>query len=842
MKSILGIFCFFLIGSGLWGQQIQSPSEFLGYPLGSQFTWHHRVVDYYNYIAEVSPLVQTETYGETYEGRPLLIAIVSAEENLKQLEALKKANLTETGFLEGESEVSQIPFVWLGYNIHGNESVGTEAALRTLYVLATKKRKEVDSWLKDMVILIDPCQNPDGRDLYTYRYRRSQGLTYNANPDAEEHHQQGLSARANHYSFDMNRDWTWQTQQETRMKIAKYQEFMPHVHADFHEMGSSSTFFFAPGAEPWHEAITPWQREFHKHMGEGNAKLFDEANRLYFTKESFDLFCPSFGDTWPLFNGAMGFTYEQGGGGFAGVAVKRKTDDTLSLVKRIDNHFNASMATLQVSWEQRERLISEFNTFFRKGMENPIGDYKSVIIPASNPAADVASLFELLDHNKIQYSYANAKGKKVNGFNYRSRKNEEYTIQDGDYLISYYQPQSHFVKVLFEPESFSKDSMTYDLSAWALPYAYNLEAWAVKERIKGKDDKVVFTSASEEIEPAYAWVSEWKSFQDARFLADALDHKIRIRYANEPFSLDGKKFDRGSLVITQEDNSPLGESFVPLLQEVAKKHQQVLIPVSTGLVEKGKDLGSNTMSVMYKPEIAMVTGDVTSSYATGEMWYFFEQELDYPLTRINSSSLSSVQLFDYDVLILTSGSYNRYEEVITDYIRQGGKVIALERAVNLFAGEKSGTALAKATKKRAEEDKKTEKKEELSTSDPKNLVPHKNRRRTYLSDRPASCIYRVWLDETHPYAYGIGDEWFVLKRSSSILPYLQGSGTNVAALKEGDPVSGFAGYKFRQKVGNSLFIGSERMGSGEVIYVADSPYYRAFWKGGRLLLSNLIFH
>ena len=88
---------------------------------------------------------------------------------------------------------------------------------------------------------------------------------------------------------------------------------MPHVHADFHEMGPESTFFFAPGADPWHEVITPWQHEFHKLMGTGNAALFDEKSRLYFTKENFDLFYPSYGDTWPLFNGAMGFTFEQGG-------------------------------------------------------------------------------------------------------------------------------------------------------------------------------------------------------------------------------------------------------------------------------------------------------------------------------------------------------------------------------------------------------------------------------------------------------------------------------------------------------------------------------------------------
>lgn len=70
-------------------------------------------------------------------------------------------------------------------------------------------------------------------------------------------------------------------------------------------------------------------------MGNGNATLFNEKFRLYFTRENFDLFYPSYGDTWPLFNGAMGFTYEQGGGGLSGVAYKLESGDTLTLKDRI---------------------------------------------------------------------------------------------------------------------------------------------------------------------------------------------------------------------------------------------------------------------------------------------------------------------------------------------------------------------------------------------------------------------------------------------------------------------------------------------------------------------------
>ena len=143
------------------------------------------------------------------------------------------------------------------------------------------------------------------------------------NPDGKswEHNQGWPGARSNHYLFDLNRDWTWQTQAETQQRLILYNQFMPQVHADFHEMGVESTFFFAPGADPWNTVITPWQHEFQKLMGNGNATLFNEKFRLYFTKENFDLFYPSYGDTWPLLNGAIGFTYEQGGGGPSGIGI-----------------------------------------------------------------------------------------------------------------------------------------------------------------------------------------------------------------------------------------------------------------------------------------------------------------------------------------------------------------------------------------------------------------------------------------------------------------------------------------------------------------------------------------
>jgi hypothetical protein len=819
-------------------QQVKSPDEYLGYRLGSTFTWHHQAAEYVKYVAETSPYVEYLSYGRTYEGRELGVCFVSSPENLKNLELSRKVNLTKTGLSEEKTEGTQVPIIWMSYNVHGNESVGMEAALLTLYTLVEKKHEGVEDWLKTCIIIIDPCSNPDGRDRYANQYRMLQPLNFNADPNSWERSQGWPGSRSNHYFFDLNRDWAWQTQQETRLRLELYNKYMPHVHADFHEMGSSSNYFFAPGADPWHDVITPWQRDFHKLMGKGNARLFDDKFRLYYTKESFDLFCPSFGDTWPLFNGAMGFTYEQAGGGGAGVGIERAIGDTLTLEHRIEGHFLSSLATIQVSYENREKLLEGFNKYFETARTNPPFEYKSVIIKGTNESSAVKALLDLLDKNQIRYSYAGNAGKKFKGFEYLKDKEGETTIEKGDILVPAAQPQGHLVRVLFEPDSRASDSITYDLSAWALPYIFNLNTFAIKEKIDAGEGKVEFTKPVNNLtdEKPYAYLVNWKGFDEVKFLAALYKADVRVRSANKTFTTAGGKFERGSLIIARGDNTHIPSTFDKLVRKAADDNGIKLLTASTGFVDAGKDFGSGYSDAKKAPKIALIGGEGTSAGSVGEMWYFFEKELDYPLTIINAASLTSADLSGYDVLILTSGNYTRFKDPVMAFLQKGGKVLALEGSSSLFSAEKT-TALGKGAELKAAELKAKEKKER--SDDSTLLRKFEDERRHMISERSSGAIYRVKLDNTHPYAFGLGNEWFLMKRSSG-LPYLSG-GSNIGYITESEPVSGFAGYKYKEKIKNTLVIGSERIGRGEVVYISDNPYFRAYWKSGRILLGNILF-
>ena len=266
MKKLL---LFFLLTAlpRLGAQDLQSPAEFLGYELGTKFTRHHRVMDYFEHVAKAAPArVALKQYGETYEGRPLVLATLSTAENMENLEAIRSEHLNS---LDGSGQ-ADLAVVWLSYNVHGNESVSTEAAMETIYQLLTEK----SNYLENTVIHIDPCINPDGRERYVNWYKQFRNTPFNVDPNSKEHHEGWLNGRANHYMFDLNRDWAWLTQVESQQRLKEYNRWMPHIHVDFHEQGVDAPYYFAPAAEPYHEVITPFQRDFQSTIGKKPRPVF----------------------------------------------------------------------------------------------------------------------------------------------------------------------------------------------------------------------------------------------------------------------------------------------------------------------------------------------------------------------------------------------------------------------------------------------------------------------------------------------------------------------------------------------------------------------------------------
>ena len=804
----------------LHSQNIKSPSEFLGYELGTEFTRHHEVVDYYTYLAnEVSDRVLLKSYGKTNERRPLLLAYISSANNIKNLETIRTEHLKNT---TGEGQPN-VAIVWLSYNVHGNESVSTEASMQTIYELLTNKA----NLLENTVVIIDPCINPDGRDRYVNWYNENKNTPNNVDPNSKEHNEGWLNGRANHYMFDLNRDWAWLTQIESQQRLKVYNTWLPHVHVDFHEQGVNSPYYFAPAAEPFHEVITNFQRDFQVTMGKNHAKYFDQNGWFYFTKEVFDLFYPSYGDTYPLYNGAIGMTYEQGGSGQAGLGILTRSGDTLTLKDRIAHHFTTGISTVEVASANAQKLNDEFKKFYT----NKNYKYKSYVL--NGDADKINSLTSLLDQHEITYGWSTSEN--VKGFDYKSGKIKSIKASAQSLVVSTDQPKGTLVKVLFEPNAVLTDSLTYDITAWSLPYAYGLDAIASESLIPNNNsiDRVKAIYVGRPIEKtnnSVAYLTNWNSMNDARFLADLLKENIKVRFNQKPFNLEGNKYDRGSLIITKSDNKNK-KDFIEKLKDISSKHQIFLTPTSTGFVDKGDDFGSSSIRMVKKSKIAVLSGEPTSTLQFGEIWHFFEQQLGYPITVLHDSKLSSSELEDYNILILPDGWYGGFLDSdklanLKDWVKGGGKLIAMGGAIKSLEGKNGFSIKTKEVKK--------------DSTDIIDLITYEDSERDGIKNSITGAIFKTKVDKTNPLAFGYDDTYFTLKLGDDAYDYLK-DGTVVYIENDTNQVAGFAGSEAKKKIAKTLIFGVEDYGRGQVVYMVDNPLFRGFWENGKLFFANALF-
>jgi len=610
---------------------------------------------------------------------------------------------------------------------------------------------------------------------------------------------------------------------------------------DFHEQGVNSPYYFAPAAEPFHKLITDWQRDFQTQIGENNARYFDEAGWLYFTRERFDLFYPSYGDTYPTYNGAIGMTYEQGGSGRAGLAVLTEEGDTLTLKDRIDHHVTTSLSTIEITAMKADQVVQEFADFFHKAQNNPPGRYKSFVIKKGDNEDKWLALQNMLDTHELEYSLSTSNsGRLLNGFRYQNNSDRGFNLEVGDMILSAYQPKSVLLQVLFEPKAELADSITYDITAWSVPYAYDLDAYALTNRVN--EGTAPQEEAFEPVavqENAYAYIAPWESVEDVKFLSKVIQAGVRARYAGNSFSINGQTFLAGSIIMTRANNEDMGEDFGETVVNIANELQQELVPVTTGFVGSGYDLGSGEVHYIEPPKILLIGGDATSSYAFGETWYFFEQDIEYPVTVVESGNMGRINLADYNTLILPDGRYSDVlpAETLDAWIQQGGKVIALEDALDYFEG-RDGYGLSEYS---SEEEKQRLEAQEEATAEANRLASYGSRERRGISNYISGGIFKLRMDNTHPLGLGFPDYYFTLKRGNQRYGYLE-EGWNVGTIRDQSAlVSGFAGREILNKLPESLVFGVEEKGRGEVVYMVDNPLFRAFWFNGKLLFGNALF-
>jgi hypothetical protein len=833
-----------LITGGTYDRSIPTPDIITGHRFGELHTFYWEMEAFLRAVEQASDRVLVQPYGRTYQGRTLYTVVISSPQNLAQLDRIKAANLKLTdprSLSPGEVEeiVTWMPsVVWLGYNIHGNEASAMEAAIRTIYQLAAGTDPVTQGILENVVCIVDPCQNPDGHERFVHGVRSVVTLKSHPQPQDVEHASAWPGGRTNHYLFDLNRDFFLKTQVESQHKAAVYHEWMPHVFADLHEMGSNSTYFFSPPMTPYNEFVKPVLMKWWNIIAKANAFGFDLHGWGYYTRESFDAFYPGYGTSYPSINGAVGMTYEQASA--RGVSITRDDGTVLTLREAAWHHFVTSWATLSVVAVRKEEKIRDFHEFFRIGLEEARTDpMKEILLTPTNDPHITAKLVTNMLQEGVEIRQATQEFSNARSTSYLTKETASHKFPAGTYIIPLNQPQKTLIKALLAPESpLSEEfiaeerrrqeegerSHFYDVTAWSLPLTYGIDAYwtGVPSRAESKPVTEVpaFSGEVHNGPASQVYLIPFNTLAASKLLIRLLDEGFRVRMARQEFKVKGRTWPRGTLVLRVNRNP---ERLHERLGRLAAESGVDAYALNHGLVEEGVDLGSNNIVSLEKPRIALLTESPVSSSSYGAIHYLFEREFGLSFTRVSAQNLGN--LHEYNVIVMPSGSYgsvlttNRLD-AFKDWIRSGGTVVAVSGASAWLRGAKiSQTKLLN------------------GQPDPQDKSKRIQPRRT------PGAIVRVDLNPLSFLSYGVPDSVAVQVRSSTICQVFEGNparNVGVYAPSESLRLSGFIWPDTERHLAGGGWLFLEAFGRGRVISFVENPNFRASYEGLNKLFLNAI--
>jgi zinc carboxypeptidase len=835
----------------------------LGHAPGARFTEHRDLVTAVRALAGASDRIEVVDYGTTAEGRPLLLCFVSSPENLKRKEAIAKGlrDLADARIVKDEADAkariaSQIPIVWLSYNVHGNEPSSSEAALALLYHLAAGEGEEVERTLTETLVVVDPCLNPDGRDRYVHWFESVVGGDPDPEPAAREHDEPPPGGRVNHYYFDMNRDWCFATQDETRGRLAWLAQFPPQVHVDFHEMSPNSSYFFFPADLPRNTNLPRSTMEWGERFGRGNADAFDRFGWTYYTAEQFDLLYPGYGDSFPSLRGAIGMTYEQAGHAAGGLSFKRDDGAILTLEDRVAHHFESSLSTIETARAGKDELLLHWWRFFsealREGSEGPM---REVALLPTPDRSTLRRLVELLLLHGIEVDVADAAfvGKGVHGFD--GRESSERVLPEGTVVVPMAQPMKRLAKALLEPRAVVERTTFYDISAWSLPFAFGVDACWLEQPAEAARTRVDATALEADgkatllrhegrfTEPADAaksvgWILPWGDANAPAALLDLLGGQVDARLIPRAFATDERFFPAGSILIPRKRGDANAErDLEELLAATAEERGIELAPIASFKSASGIDLGSEQVVPLKPPRVVVVA---TQGQGYGELRFLLERELELPFTSVAPDSLAQLKAGEHNVVLIPDDArgLEQAKGTLEQFLKSGGTVIAFGPSAAFFTKERSG--LTDVTAKLDDEaQKEAEKKAEEKKKVWRKAAQHE---REATLDQMPGALFEVELDPDHPLSFGLPSRIPLLATSVNAFK-LHGGGTKVGRFVQGGRVSGFSGEEGSRDLGGQFWLVEAQVGSGRVLLFSESPTFRLGFRGPiRVLLNALAFY
>ena len=821
---------------------IPSPEEFLGYSIGSFHTRHDRIVSYMQELARLSDRATYQSIGTTYEHRPMPVLTVTSPENHARLEAIRQEHLASIDPNGPPSTNANRPaIVHLGYGVHGNETSSAEAAMLTAYWLVAGTGTNVERYRREGVFHIEPTLNPDGRDRHTQWANMNRAQPFVTDNLDREHNEVWPGGRTNHYWFDLNRDWLPLVNLESKARIDFHQRWRPQVVTDYHEMGTSSTYFFEPSKPvgSWNPLLperlyTEITIEFAEYWKEA----LDDIGSLYFTKEVYDNTYPGYGSTYPNFLGGLGLVFEQASA--RGHIQESGHHGVLTFAFAIRNHVRTSLATVRASIEQRAMMEEYQRDYFVSSLARADAyDVNGWVFGHPNDATLNREFIDLLLRHRIEvYDLAS------------TQRPGDVTFEPGSaWVVPARQPLYLLARSIFERTETFADSIFYDASTWTVSLAYGmLDAELQSGQLPtGSMLSVVpaLGGAGPVARSTISYLLDWGDSGAPRALQALQAAGVRAEAAFQPFTAhttDGEvSFGRGSISIPVGIQTLSPDSLYAAVQNAAREGNVPIHSAVSTMSAAGVDLGSRSFRPVRAPRVLIPMGEGVSSYEAGQLWHLLDQRIAMPVTKVDVTDLGRVDWSDYDVLVLVSGNLSFFSgdrlDALKAWVRGGGTLVA-QRSAAAWAARNGLTPNIDAPEADAPADEDED--DEQDTTGRRDYADASN-----LTGAQAigGSIWQADLDTTHPLGFGYQRRFLPVWRDHSFFfapsrnPF-----STVARLVDGDAhLSGYVSAANRERLAGSPSVLADRLGRGSVILFIDNTNFRGYWRGTNRLFLNALF-
>ena len=803
---------------------IASPEEYLGWTPGTWHISHDLLTAYMRNLAAQSDRVSLVEYARSWESRPLLLLAITSEENQAKLSDIQSAHLD--ALESGDADNGPV-IIYQGYSVHGNEPSGANASMLYAWYLAAAESEELEQWLSEAVVLIDPCLNPDGLHRFAGWVNSHRSMEADVHSRSREHNEVWPGGRTNHYWYDLNRDWLLLRHPESRGRVGMFHTWRPHIVTDHHEMGTSSTFFFQPGIPSRTHPLTPDRnQELTAQIGTYHAAELEKIGSTFYSRESFDDFYYGKGSTYPDVNGSIGILFEQAS---SRGHLQAGDDGTVSFPFSIRNQVATSFSTLKagvgLSQELREYQVdfveqnrtqgADFGGGWKYGTD---GDFFRAVV-----------FTELLEGHQI----------------------EVRRTSEGDWFVPAQQDQFRLIKAIFEDRTEFEDSLFYDVSAWTIPRAFDLPY----ERLEARATASLSFLEEDEGHPddpgacqlpmsEYGWLIDWNALAAPRLLSNLLEAGVVVKVATKPFEIGhgefcsgehlGEERARGTLFVRAQ-RQPMEPAQLRNMLDRGRNWGVPVAAVDAGQSDIGIDLGSPSFKRLREKAVAVLVGDGVRSYQAGEIWHLLDAETGMPATLLESDQIESA-LSDFDVLIMPPAFLGSWPEsrvnALRSWVSQGGTLIAYEGSAT-WAGSQNIGSIKSAEKESSDSESSVE----------SGMLSYGDASRNSGARVLGGAIFQAEADLTHPLTFGLQrDELAVFKRGRTFLhAHDQSYAAPVRFSKEAPLLSGYVHPEVEAQLEGSAVVVMSRQGSGMVVGMGSNTQFRGYWYGTRRLLLNAIF-